>query len=362
MKAAVLESQPGDLVVADISIDKPGPDEVVLQTAACGLCHSDLHAIDGHLPIPVPAVLGHEAAGIVQAVGADVTELASGDRVVACLSAFCGACRECTAGRTWLCEVRHGLNRGPDEASRLSRDGVGLNQLAGLGGFAEELLVHRNSVVKVPDELPLDRGALLGCAVVTGIGSVFNGAKVAPGSTVAVIGTGGIGLNIVQGAVLAGAERVIAVDLHAEKLELATTFGATDVINASDVDPVEAVIELTSGGVDYSFEAIGLPQTAGQAFQMIRPGRTAYLVGLPAAGATIELPGTQMLMQARGLQGLFMGSNRFKEDIPMLANLYLQGRLKLDELIAGRIGLADVNDGYQRMREGTEARSVVTFE
>ncbi len=219
--------------------------------------------------------------------------------------------------------------------------------MAGLGGFAEEMIVHRNSIVKVPDELPMHLGALLGCAVITGVGAVFNSAKVRPGSTVAVIGAGGIGLNIVQGARLAGAERIIAVDLNPEKLALARTFGATDVVDGSDGEAVAAVRELTDGGVDASFEAIGLTATAQQAFEMLRPGRTAYLVGLPAIGANIELPGTAMVLQARGLQGVIMGSNQFKRDIPMLANLYLQGRLKLDELVAAQI---DARRRQRRLR------------
>jgi len=361
MRAAVLEQQPGELVIDEISLTTPEADEVLIPTTACGLCHSDLHMIDGHLPSPLPAVLGHEAAGIVQAVGDDVTEFALGDRVVSCLSMFCGNCRECGVGDTWLCENRHALGKRSDGSSRLWRGEVEVNQMTGLGAFAEEMLVHRNAIVKVPDELPLELGALLGCAVITGVGSVFNGARVRPGSTVAVIGCGGVGLNIVQGAALAGAERIIAVDLNDEKLSLASTFGATDVVNGSTTDTIAAVLELTSGGVDAAFEAIGTPTTAQQAFGMIRPGRTAYLVGLPSATAKIELPGALMLLQGRGLQGLFMGSNNFKRDIPMLANLYLQGRLRLDELVAARIDLAQVNDGYAAMRKGTEARSVIVF-
>ncbi len=361
MRAAVLETQPGELVIDEITLTKPDADEVLIQTVACGLCHSDLHMIDGHLPSPLPAVLGHEAAGIVQAVGDDVTEFAPGDRVVSCLSMFCGNCRECGVGNTWLCENRQALGKRTDGSSRLWRGDVEVNQMTGLGAFAEEMLVHRNAIVRVPEELPLELGALLGCAVITGVGSVFNGAQVRPGSTVAVIGCGGVGLNIVQGAAIAGAERIIAVDLNAEKLALATTFGATDVVNGSDTDAVAAVRELSGGGVDTAFEAIGLPATAQQAFSMIRPGRTAYLVGLPAMGANIELPGTLMLLQGRGLQGLMMGSNNFKRDIPMLANLYLQGRLKLDELVAARIDLEQVNEGYAAMRKGTEARSVIVF-
>jgi S-(hydroxymethyl)glutathione dehydrogenase/alcohol dehydrogenase len=241
--------------------------------------------------------------------------------------------------------------------------GKPVNPFAGLGAFAERMVVHRNAIVTVPKELPLDRAALLGCAVVTGVGSVVNGARVAPGSTVAVIGCGGIGLNLIQGAVLAGAGRIIAIDLQKKKLDLARIFGATDVIDASSADdPVKAVQELTKGGVDYAFEAIGLTKTAEQAFAMIRPGRTAYLVGVPPMGASIQLPGIAMLMLGKGLQGLFMGSSRFKQDIPMLASLYLRGRLKLDELIAERITLAQVNEGYAKMRTGEQARSVIVFQ
>lgn len=361
MRAALLEHAPGELVVDEVRLTEPGPDEVHVRTTACGLCHSDLHIMEGKLPTAFPALLGHEAAGVVESVGSDVTEFAPGDHVVGCLSAFCGTCRECAVGNTWLCEQRRALSVRADGTSRVWRGDDAVAQMAGLGGFAEEMIVHRNSIVKVPDELPMHLGALLGCAVITGVGAVFNSAKVRPGSTVAVIGAGGIGLNIVQGARLAGAERIIAVDLNPEKLALARTFGATDVVDGSDGEAVAAVRELTGGGVDTSFEAIGLAATAQQAFQMLRPGRTAYLVGLPAMGADIELPGASMVLQARGLQGVIMGSNQFKRDIPMLANLYLQGRLKLDELVAAQITLDDVNAGYDAMRRGTEARSVIVF-
>jgi S-(hydroxymethyl)glutathione dehydrogenase/alcohol dehydrogenase len=317
--------------------------------------------MEGALPVALPAVLGHEAAGVIEAVGRDVTHLAPGDHVVACLSQFCGRCRECGAGRTWLCERRKGLGRPQGSSPRLTLDGAAVTAAADLGAFAEEMVVHCNAVVRVPHDVPLARAALLGCAVITGVGSVTNGARVEPGSTVAVIGCGGVGLNIVQGAVLAGAARVIAIDLQPAKLELASVFGATDIVDASAVDPVEVVKELTSGGVEYSFEAIGLSATISQAVAMIRPGRTAYLVGVPSATATIELPGAATVLQGKGVQGLFMGSNRFQHDIPVLADLYRQGRLKLDELVAADIALDDVNEGYQRMRGGAEARSVVVF-
>ncbi len=361
MRAAILEALPGDLVIDEVSLTAPGPDEVLVRTAACGLCHSDLHVMDNKLPMPPPVLLGHEAAGVVTAVGADVTEFQPGDHVVGCLNVHCNACRQCTQGRTWLCERRRALTLRADGTSRVRRGEQPVTQMSGLGGFAEEMLVHRNGIVKVPHELPLELGALLGCAVITGVGSVFNGARVQAGSSVAVIGVGGVGLNIVQGALLAGAERIVAVDLNPEKLALASAFGATDAVNGADVDAVAAVVDMTDGGVDYAFEAIGLSATAAQAVQMVRPGATAYLVGLPAAGTAIELPGTAMVLQHRGLQGLFMGANQFKRDIPMLANLYLQGRLKLDELVTARITLDEINAGFATMRRATEARSVIVF-
>lgn len=361
MRAAILESLPGDLVIDEVSLTAPGPDEVLVRTHACGLCHSDLHVMENKLPMPPPVLLGHEAAGVVTAVGSDVNEFAPGDHVVGCLNVHCNTCRQCTSGRSWLCERRRALTFRADGSSRVRRGEQQVTQMSGLGGFAEEMLVHRNGIVRVPHELPLDVGALLGCAVITGVGSVFNGARVQAGSTVAVIGAGGVGLNIVQGALLAGAERIIAVDLNPEKLALARSFGATDTVNGADVDAVAAVVEMTSGGVDYAFEAIGLSATAAQAVRMVRPGATAYLVGLPAAGVPLELPGTQMVLQHRGVQGLFMGANQFKRDIPMLANLYLQGRLKLDELVSARITLDEINAGFATMRKATEARSVIIF-
>jgi S-(hydroxymethyl)glutathione dehydrogenase/alcohol dehydrogenase len=223
------------------------------------------------------------------------------------------------------------------------------------------MLAHHSGLTKVPQELPLELGALLGCAVITGVGAVFNTARVQAGSTVAVVGVGGIGLNIIQGAYLAGAERIIAVDLNPDKLELAKTFGATDGINAAETDAAAAVTELTRGGADSSFEAIGLAATAKQAFQMIRPGGMTYLVGLSPHGTDYEFTGNDMVLKSRGVQGVFMGSNHFKRDIPMLANLYLQGRLKLDELVSAKISLDQINDGFAAMQQGNVARSVIVF-
>jgi S-(hydroxymethyl)glutathione dehydrogenase/alcohol dehydrogenase len=360
MRAAVLHHSPGELVVEDLVIDAPADDEVLVRIAACGLCHSDLHFMDGLLAVPVPSVLGHEAAGVVEAVGSGVTAVEPGDHVVGCLTQFCGYCRECILGRTWLCERRRALTRPERPRPRLRLGETPVGQVGGLGAFAEQMLVHHSGLVKVPAEVPFDRAALLGCAVVTGVGSVVNGARVEAGSSVAVIGCGGIGLNIVQGALLAGAGRIVAIDRQPAKLDLAKDFGATDLVDASVGDPVDTVLELL-GGVDYAFEAIGLPATAAQALAMVRPGRTAYLVGVPPADSTIELPGATTVLQGKGVQGLFMGSSRIRHDIPLLADLYLQGRLKLDELISHRITLDEVNEGYERLRHGVDARSVVVF-
>jgi S-(hydroxymethyl)glutathione dehydrogenase/alcohol dehydrogenase len=306
-------------------------------------------------------VLGHEAAGVVEAVGQDVSEVRPGDHVVMCTAQFCGTCPACSQGETWLCMRRRQIGR-TSQHPPLRWGDRPLHALGSLGGLAEQMLVHRNALVAVPPALPLDRAALLGCAVLTGVGSVFNGARVRPGETVAVIGCGGIGLNIVQGARIAGAERIVAVDRQAAKLDLARTFGATDTVDASTTDPVADVVERTGGGVDHAFEAVGLAATVGQAFEMARPGRTTYVVGVPASDATIEIPGGPLVFRSKGLRGLIMGASSFKEDIPMLARLYEQGRLLLDELIAERIDLDDVNGGYDTLRTGAAARSVVTFE
>ena len=360
MRAAILPEAPGKLVVDDVTIDRPRADEVLVRVAACGLCHSDVHLLDAHLPATLPAVLGHECAGVVDAVGADVRSVRPGDHVVTCTAQYCGSCARCGAGETWLCERRRSIGRTPDDPP-MRWDDRPLHASGSLGGLAELMLVHERAVVAIPTEVPLDLAALLGCAVLTGVGSVLNGAKVKPGETVAVIGCGGVGLNVVQGARLAGAARILAVDRQTAKLTLARTFGATDLVDAASVDAVVAVLELTGGGVDHAFEVVGLPATIIQAFEMARAGGTAYVVGVPATGATIELPGGPLVFRQKGVRGLIMGSSRFTEDIPMLTRIYLEGRLELDALVAERIDLDDVNAGYDTLRTGTAARSVVTF-
>ncbi len=359
MRAAVLPEIPASLEIAEIQVGKPDRREVLVRTAAAGLCHSDLHFMEGKYSHDTPTVLGHEAAGVVEAVGADVTHVKPGDHVIGCLSIFCGHCEYCLSGRPVLCD-RQGLERGDDQPPRLSRDGLPIHQFLRLSAFAEMMLVHENTLVKIREEMPLDRAALIGCAVTTGLGAVFNTARVTPGSTVAVIGCGGVGLNSVQGAVIARAGRIIAIDTMPWKLELARQFGATDLIDATAGDPVEQVLELTGGGVEYAFEAIGLKTTAEQSFAMLRKGGTATIIGMIPEGQKIELPGSEFLDE-RKIQGSNMGSNRFRVDMPRYVDLYMSGRLKLDELVSEHITLDDINQGFDAMRRGAVARSVIAF-
>jgi S-(hydroxymethyl)glutathione dehydrogenase/alcohol dehydrogenase len=369
MRAAVLRSIPGDLTVEEVRIDDPGPREVLVRTRAAGLCHSDLHFIEGMFPAKTPVVLGHESAGTVEAVGSEVTYLRRGDNVITCLSVFCGQCTFCLSGRPALCD-QHGVHRGADEEPSLTLDGARCEQFLGLGSFAELMLVHENAVVRIRPDVPLASAALIGCSVTTGVGAVFRTAGVEPGSTVAVIGCGGVGLNCVQGAALAGARRVIAIDTNPAKLKLAEQFGATDLIDASVTDPVQQVRALLppgpgshagAGGVDYSFEAIGRKETAEQAFAMLTKGGTATVIGMMPPGARVEVPGLDLLSEKK-LQGTNMGSNRFRQDMPAYIDLYLEGRLKLDELVSARIGIDDVNEGFAALRAGEVARSVVLFD
>jgi S-(hydroxymethyl)glutathione dehydrogenase/alcohol dehydrogenase len=361
LRAAVQFEVPGQLEIVDLVVDDPGPREVLIQVAASGLCHSDLHFLEGKYHTDLPCVLGHEAAGVVLAVGHDVTYLKPGDHVITCLSSFCGTCRFCVTGRPYLCD-RKGLERSADEKPRLSLDGEKVNQFARLGAFAEQMLVHENSTVVVRKDMPLDTAALVGCAVTTGVGAVVNTARIPMGATVAVLGCGGVGLNAVQGAALAGAGKVIAIDRLAWKLDLARQYGATDVVDASEEDAVEAVLSLVPGGVDYAFEAIGLKVAAEQAFQMLGKGGTAVVVGMIPEGQMIEINGELLMGDGKSLLGSNMGSNRFRVDIPKYVDAYLAGSLKLDELVSRKLTLDEVNEGYAALNRGEVARSVIVFE
>jgi S-(hydroxymethyl)glutathione dehydrogenase/alcohol dehydrogenase len=315
--------------------------------------------MEGLYPFPLPVVLGHEAAAVVEEVGADVTYVKPGDHVITCLSVFCGECAQCVTGHTNLCENTE-VKLLPGAARRLKLNGKVLNQAFNLSAFAEHMLVHEHAIVKIRNDIPLDRAALVGCGVMTGVGAVFHAAKVEPGSTVVVIGCGGIGLSAVNGAALAGAERIIAIDTIASKLELAKQMGATDTINASNADPVEMVKEMTGGGVPYSFEAIGTKKTAEQSFAMLRPGGVATIIGMIPFGVKIELHGADFLRD-RKIQGTSMGGNHFRVDMPRLLELWRQGRLKLDHLISGRIKLAEINEGFAKLKSGAPVLQLIEF-
>ncbi len=359
MKAAVLREVDRPLEVEEIHIDKPGPHEVLVRTGASGVCHSDLHYVEGKYTIRMPAILGHEAAGTVEAVGEQVTYVRAGDTVILCLSVFCGHCEMCLSGRPVLCS-KTDVVRTPQEPPRLSQGDTAITQMALLGSFAEQMLVHEHSLVKVREDIPFEQLALIGCGVTTGLGAALNTAKVEPGSTVVVIGCGGVGLSCIQGAALAGALRVIAVDAVETKLTLAQEFGATDVVDASGGAVVEKIINLTNGGVDYSFEAIGKKETAEQAFEILRPGGTATIIGMIPEGTKIELDGPSFLRE-RKIQGSSMGSNRFRTDMPRYIEFYLQGRLKLDQMVSQRMKLDQVNEAFEDMKRAEVARSVITF-
>ena len=360
MKAAVFHAPNQPLTIEEVAINRPGPREVLLRTAFAGLCHSDLHFMEGLFPIPTPVVLGHESSAVVAAVGEDITYVEPGDHVITCPSVFCGACPQCLTGHPNLCENTE-VRLAPGQARRMTwKGGELLHQAFNLSCFAEQMLVHENAMVKIDPDIPLDRAALVGCGVMTGVGAVFNAAKVEPGATVAVIGCGGVGLSAVNGAALAGAERIIAIDTVPSKLEVARELGATDTLNASNADPVKAVRDMTGGGVHYSFEALGTKTTAEQAFGMLRPGGTATIIGMIPLGVKIELHGYDFLRD-RKLQGTSMGGNRFRVDMPRLLSLWRQGRLKLDHLISGRIKLGQINEGFAALKSGAPVRQLIDF-
>ena len=359
----MLTEQPGDLVIEDLTVDKPGPGEVLIQTVGAGLCHSDLHFMEGLFRTQLPIVLGHESAGIVQAVGDDVTYVKPGDHVVACLSIFCGQCPQCLGGHPNRCANPKATSRAKDAPARLTRtDGTAVDQMARLGGFAEEMLVHQNGLVKVIEEMPLDKACLIGCGITTGFGAAVRTANVQVGTTVCVIGAGGIGLAAIQGARIAGANRIIVVDVSSAKLETAGQMGGTHFVNASESDDVVGEVkELSGGGVDYSFEAIGRSETVRQAFDMLAVGGTATVIGMVPSRDVVELRGIDFL-QEKKLQGSMMGSNQFRTDIPRMIDMYLDGRLMIDEMVSATIDLDHVNDGYDMMRRGEVARTVITFD
>jgi S-(hydroxymethyl)glutathione dehydrogenase/alcohol dehydrogenase len=361
MKAAVFHGPKQPLTIEQVDIDDPLEHEVLVRTAATGVCHSDLHFVDGLYPYTAPAVLGHEAAGVVEKVGKAVTYLEPGDHVIACTSVFCGYCEECMSGHPNRCTNRQATQRPKGSKPRLSLKGQPVGQFADLSTYAEKMLLHENALVKITERMPLDRAALIGCGVTTGVGAVLNTAKIEPGSTVAVFGCGGVGISIVQGARIAGARKIIAVDQFENKLATAKRFGATDTVDASNTDAVKAIRTLTGGGADYAFEAVGLKKLAEQCFDSIKAGGTAVVVGMIPVGQKVEIDGPRLLTE-RTIKGTNMGSNRFRIDMPRYIDFYLQGRLNLDDMISRRGKLEDVNEAFAAMKRGDVTRTVLMFD
>ncbi|SIN66958.1 S-(hydroxymethyl)glutathione dehydrogenase / alcohol dehydrogenase [Parasphingorhabdus marina DSM 22363] len=361
MKAAILREAGQPLTVENVSIDRPRAREVLIRTAACGLCHSDLHFMNGSYPHPLPAIPGHEAAGIVEAVGDEVRSVKVGDAVITCLSAYCGHCEFCVSGRLSLC-LGGDTRRGAEDAPRISaEDGSVVNQMLNLSAFAEQMLIHENACVAIDPEMPLDRAAVIGCAVTTGAGTVFNSCNVTPGESVAVVGCGGVGLATINAAKIAGAGRIIAADPIPEKREMAMAMGATDVVDAGTEGAAGEIVEMTQGGVDHAVEAVGRPQSAQLTVDVLRRGGTATILGMMPLDEKVGLSAMDLL-SGKTLQGAIMGDTRFPVDIPRLVDFYMKGVLKLDELISDRISLEQVNEGFEAMEKGVTARSVIVFD
>ena len=361
MKAAVLIEAGKPLQIEQINIANPGPHEVLIRTAACGLCHSDLHFIEGTYPHPLPAIPGHEAAGIVEAVGTEVRTVKVGDAVVTCLSAFCGHCEYCVTGRMSLC-LGGETRRRPGEAPRLTRpDGSIVNQMLNLSAYAEMMLVHEHACVAIHPDMPLPQASVIGCAVTTGAGTIFNACKVTPGETVAVIGCGGVGLATINAAKIAGAGRIIAADPLPEKRAMALKLGATDVVDALADDAAAQIQELTKGGVDHAIEAVGRPASGTLAVKSLKRGGTATILGMMPLQHSVGLSAMDLL-SGKKLQGAIMGGNRFPVDIPRLVDFYMRGLLDLDTIISETIPLERINEGFDQMKRGDSARSVIVFD
>jgi S-(hydroxymethyl)glutathione dehydrogenase/alcohol dehydrogenase len=363
IRAAVFHRAHEPVPIETIEVDTPSGREVLVRTVATGVCHSDLHVVDGasRYDVSRPIVLGHEGAGVVEAVGPDVATVRPGDHVVACLSGFCGSCAQCLAGHPNLC-VGGAVARSASAPPRLSQRGQGLWPFAGVGSYAERMLLHENSVVRIDPDLPLDRAALVGCGVLTGVGAALRTSGLEAGQTVAVFGCGGVGLSIVQGARIGGARQIIAVDMFDSKLEMARRLGATHAVNSAKDEAVKAVRALTGGaGVDHAFEAVGSAALCRQAIESLAIRGTATIVGVLPPDAMIEFPWLAIRPECR-VQTSRMGSNRFRIDIPRYLEFYRQGRLLLDEMVSRRGHLDDLNEAFRAMKAGEVARTVLTFD
>jgi S-(hydroxymethyl)glutathione dehydrogenase/alcohol dehydrogenase len=359
VKAAVLFEAKTPLSIEDVTIDNPAAHEVLIRTVACGVCRSDLHFVDGAYPHPLPGIPGHEAAGVVEAVGEEVRTVKVGDHVVTCLSAFCGHCEFCVTGRMSLC-INPGTKRPRGAAPRLKLGDQPIAQMLNLSAYAEMMLVHEHACVAIDPEMPMDRAALLGCAVTTGAGAIFNAAALVPGETVCVVGCGGIGLAAVNAARIAGAGKIIALDPVPEKRAMAEKLGATHSLDALSDTAADAVVEISRGGVHHAIEAVGRPQSAATAVKVLRRGGTATILGMMPLSEKVGLSALDLLADKK-VQGALMGRNHFPVDIPRLVDFYQRGLLDLDTIIADRMPLEKINDAFDELRQGDTTRSVITF-
>jgi S-(hydroxymethyl)glutathione dehydrogenase/alcohol dehydrogenase len=351
------------LSVEQVRIKNPKDDQIVVKIAASGICHTDLSVMRAALPYPPPVVLGHEGAGIVEEVGRGVTHLKPGDHVVLSSIPICGRCHYCRGGHAHLCSA--GLTAAEQgEQIAFEKDEMDIGHFCGLGSFASRTVVNASAAIKIDDDIPLKRACLVGCGVITGVGAVFNTARVKPGETVAVFGCGGVGLNVIQGAAIAGAARIVAVDVIDKKLEFAKKFGATDILNVRGAgESSEEVRALFGGiGVDVAFEVIGSPDVIRQAFLSTRRGGKAVIVGVAPFGVDVSVPACMLSLEERSLVGSLYGSAYMPRDVPLVLDLYKRGRLKLDELVSREIRLDEINAAIDALESGGAVRSVIVFD
>jgi S-(hydroxymethyl)glutathione dehydrogenase / alcohol dehydrogenase len=362
VKAAVLYEPQTPLVVETLDLDDPKEGEVLVRLVSAGVCHSDYHVMKGEWKPPLPMVLGHEAAGVVEKVGPGVSRSRAGNHVILNFRPNCGWCRYCTIGRPVLC---NGADTSRwmmfDGTVRLHKGNQDIYHFARTASFAEYVVVPESGAVPVREDMPLDKACLVGCSVMTGVGSVINTAKVEPGSSVLVIGCGGVGLNVIQGAVLAGAGRIIAVDVLENKLAYARQFGATDIVDASHGDTVARILDMTDGGVDYAFEAIGNSRTILQSYESTRPGGVTTVVGMAAEDDQVSINALSLPRTEKTIMGSWYGSARPWVDLPKMVDLYLSGKIQVDSLVSRTYPLAEINTAYDALAQGEVARSILLY-
>jgi S-(hydroxymethyl)glutathione dehydrogenase/alcohol dehydrogenase len=363
MRAAVLFEQGKPQRVEDVALEPPRAGEVLVRMVASGVCHSCLHAADGSWTgVPLPIVLGDEGAGVVEALGPGVTELAVGDHVILSWAPTCGRCHYCVIGRPNLCERRQpGRGVLPDGTTRMSLGGRPVYHYGHVATYASRTVVHESCAIRIDPAMPLDRAALIGCSVMTGVGAVLNTASVPAGASMAVFGVGGVGLNVVQGGAMVAAHPIVAVDLLSSKLDHARALGATHGVNASTEDPVAAIRAITRRGADYAFVAVGATRPIAQALDALAPGGTCVLIGVPATGATVPLDARPMVTGERVVRGSSYGSARTREDLPRLVSLYQAGKLRVDELITHRYALEEADEAFRALASGELARGLIVF-